>query len=169
MGASLAGEVALWITLNEPWCSAWLGYGSGIHAPGKDDVALAWAATHHLLLGHGLAMQAMSGAGQVGIALNLQPTRPATYGPADVRAARLADLQMNALYLDPLFGRGYPADLVEYYADESDPTFVHHGRSRDDRRPDRLPRRELLPTLHRGGRSRRPVRRNCREPSAHGP
>ena len=95
--------------------------------PGSNDVALAWAATHHLLLGHGLAMQAMSGAGEVGIALNLQPTRPATYGPADVRAARLADLQMNALYLDPLFGRGYPAELVEYYADESDPTFVHQG------------------------------------------
>ena len=124
---SLAGEVALWITLNEPWCSAWLGYGSGIHAPGRDDVALAWAATHHLLLGHGLAMQAMSGAGDVGIALNLQPTRPASDDPADVRAARLADQQMNALYLDPLFGRGYPADLIEHYGSASDSTFVREG------------------------------------------
>ena len=124
---SLAGEVARWITLNEPWCSAWLGYGSDIHAPGRDDVALAWAATHHLLLGHGLAMQAMSGAGDVGIALNLQPTRPASDDPADVRAARLADLQMNAMYLDPLFGRGYPADLVEHHRPASDPTFVREG------------------------------------------
>ena len=124
---ALAGEVELWITLNEPWCSAWLGYGSDIHAPGRDDPALAWAATHHLLLGHGLAMQAMSGAGEVGIALNLQPTRPGTEDPADVRAARLADLQMNAMYLDPLFGRGYPAELVEHYGRAADPAFVREG------------------------------------------
>jgi beta-glucosidase/6-phospho-beta-glucosidase/beta-galactosidase len=63
----------------------------------------------------------------VGIALNLQPARPATEDPGDVRAARLADLHMNRLFLDPLFGRGYPAELAEHYRPVSDMRFVHDG------------------------------------------
>jgi beta-glucosidase len=111
--AALAGEVRLWITFNEPWVAAWLGYGTGIHAPGKTDDALALAATHHQLLAHGLARDAMGGG--VGITLNLEPHHPVTDDADDVRAAHLADLHMNALFLDPLFGRGYPAELVEHY------------------------------------------------------
>ncbi len=122
---SLAGTVPSWITLNEPWVVAWLGYGTGIHAPGRTDDALALAASHHQLLAHGLARDAMGG--DVGIALNLQPARPATEDPRDVQAARLADLHMNRLYLDPLFGRGYPPQLVEHYRPVSDMRFVRDG------------------------------------------
>ena len=122
---SLAGTVPSWITLNEPWVVAWLGYGTGIHAPGRTDDALALAASHHQLLAHGLARDAMGG--DVGIALNLQPARPATEDPRDVQAARLADLHMNRLYLDPLFGRGYPPQLVEHYRPVSDLRFVRDG------------------------------------------
>jgi beta-glucosidase len=122
---SLAGMVPSWITLNEPWVAAWLGYGTGIHAPGRTDDALALAASHHLLLAHGLARDAMGR--DVGISLNLQPARPATEDPGDVRAARLADLHMNRLFLDPLFGRGYPPELVEHYRPVSDMLFVHDG------------------------------------------
>jgi beta-glucosidase len=122
---SLAGTVPSWITLNEPWVAAWLGYGTGIHAPGRTDDALALEASHHLLLAHGLARDAMGR--DVGIALNLQPARPATEDPRDVRAARLADLHMNRLFLDPLFGRGYPAELVEHYRSVSDMRFVRDG------------------------------------------
>jgi beta-glucosidase len=125
---ALGDAVALWTTLNEPWVSAWLGYASGVHAPGRRDDALALAASHHLLLAHGLAAEAMDdGGGEIGIILNLQPTRPATDDPGDERAARLGDLQMNALYLDPLFGRGYPAELVEHYRGVSDFGFVRDG------------------------------------------
>jgi beta-glucosidase len=124
---SLRGEVPLWITLNEPWVSAWLGYGTGVHAPGGADDALAVAASHHLLLAHGLATEAMRGAGKIGISLNLQPTVPASDDPKDVRAARMADLHMNAFFLDPLFGRGYPTDLTEYYRGRSDRAIVHDG------------------------------------------
>jgi beta-glucosidase len=124
---SLAGTVPSWITLNEPWVAAWLGYGTGIHAPGRTDDGLALAASHHLLLAHGLARDAMGPAADVGIALNLQPARPATEDPGDVGAARLADLHMNRLFLDPLFGRGYPAELVEHYRPVSDMRFVHDG------------------------------------------
>jgi beta-glucosidase len=123
---ALAGEVPFWITLNEPWCAAWLGYGSGVHAPGLRDDALALAASHHLLLAHGLAAQALS-TGEVGIALNLQPTAPASDDPDDVEAARLADLHMNAQYLDPIFGRGYPDELLDRYRDTSDLAFVREG------------------------------------------
>ncbi len=125
--AALGERAPLWVTLNEPWCSAWLGYGSGVHAPGRTDPAAALAATHHLLLADAWAREAMDGPGEVGITLNVQPTRPATDAPEDARAAHLADLQMNALYLDPLFGRGYPADLVEHYREVTDLGFVHDG------------------------------------------
>jgi beta-glucosidase len=132
---SLRGEVPLWITLNEPWVSAWLGYGTGVHAPGRADDALAVAASHHLLLAHGLATDAMRDGGKVGIALNLQPTRPASGHLDDVRAARMAHLHMNALFLDPLFGRGYPTDLLERYGEPSNGGLVRDGDFQTIARP----------------------------------
>lgn len=59
---SLGRDVGMWITLNEPWCSAWLGYGTGDHAPGLRSIGLAAAAHHHLLLAHAGAMQAIRAA-----------------------------------------------------------------------------------------------------------
>jgi beta-glucosidase len=124
---ALGDGVALWITLNEPWVAAWLGYGAGVHAPGRTDDGLALAATHHLLLGHGLAREAMGSRGRVGISLNLQPTRAASGVPRDVLAARLTELHANALFLDPLFGRGYPGELLERYRGVTDLSFVRDG------------------------------------------
>jgi beta-glucosidase len=132
---ALAGEAPYWITINEPWCAAWLGYGSGVHAPGLSDDALALAASHHLLLADGWAREAMAGPEHVGIALNPQPARPASDDPEDVRVARLADLNMNALYLDPLFGRGYPRELIEHYRGVSDFGFVKEGDLESIARP----------------------------------
>ena len=57
----LGDRVSQWITLNEPLCSAFLGYGTGRHAPGAREAGAALAAAHHLLLGHGLAVQAHAG------------------------------------------------------------------------------------------------------------
>ena len=124
---AFANEVPVWITVNEPWVSAWLGYGTGVHAPGTTDDAVALAASHHLLLGHGLAVDAMGGDGAVGITLNIQPATPASDDEADVEAARRADLHMNALYLDLIFGRGYPVELVEHYRSVTDMAFVRAG------------------------------------------
>ena len=124
---ALAGEVGTWLTLNEPWVSAWLGYGTGGHAPGRTDDRLALAASHHLLLAHGLALEALGDAGEVGIAVNPQPAVPASSSEADRAAARLADRHMIGLFLDPLFGRGYPAELVKHYRDVSDFGFVRDG------------------------------------------
>jgi beta-glucosidase len=115
---ALADEVGMWITLNEPWCSAWLGYGIGMHAPGRADLALGTAATHHLLLAHAKATEVLRQATKapVGITLNLAPKIPASESELDVAAARREDGALNRLYLDPLFKGEYPADVVEFAA-----------------------------------------------------
>ena len=124
---ALAGEVGTWLTINEPWVAAWLGYGNGVHAPGRTDDRLALASLHHLLLAHGLALESIGDGGETGIAVNPQPAVPATASEADIAAARLADLHMVNAFLDPLFGRGYPSELVEHYRDVSDFGFVRDG------------------------------------------
>ena len=115
---AFSDRVKYWITLNEPWVSSWLGHGYGVHAPGHRESGKALAATHHLLLGHGLALERMRSAGddnQLGITLNLHPALPGRDREADREAARRVDGQANRLYLDPIFGRGYPEDIVFYY------------------------------------------------------
>lgn len=79
----LGDRVPRWITLNEPWCSAFLGYSIGRHAPGAKEGRGALAAAHHLLVGHGLAVKALRAAGvrEVGITLNLDRNLPATDSP----------------------------------------------------------------------------------------
>jgi beta-glucosidase len=119
---ALGDEVGMWITLNEPWCSAWLGYGAGHHAPGIRDLGLAAAAHHHLLLGHGEAMAAIRSvlpAASAGISLNLQPIRPASDHPDDLAAARRADGNRNRMFLDPLLLGTYPQDMLEHYSDHA--------------------------------------------------
>lgn len=118
---ALSDDVRFWITLNEPWVSAWMGHGYGVHAPGHADPATALSATHHLLLGHGLALQNMrSAAGpddenQLGITLVMQPSLPSRDRDADEDATRRVDGQANRLYLDPLFRGEYPEDLFSDY------------------------------------------------------
>ena len=99
----LAERVTRFITVNEPWCSAILGYASGDHAPGRTDPAAAVRAAHHLLLGHGLALQAIRSIApaEAGITLNVSPVAAATEHPDDVDAARRVDGLTNRLFLDP--------------------------------------------------------------------
>ena len=111
-----ADRVSDWTTLNEPWCSAFLGYASGEHAPGRTEPAAAIRAAHHLLLGHGLAVQAMRGARpdlRYGITVNLYPTDPVTDSAADQDAARRVDGLCNRIFLDPLLKGDYPADVLQ--------------------------------------------------------
>src|SRR4051812_32652457 len=92
--ARLGDRVNTWTTLNEPWCSAYLGYGSGRHAPGRQDPAATFAAVHHLLLGHGLAVQALRSAGAQNISITLNPTAVFPVDPgskADLEAVRIID------------------------------------------------------------------------------
>jgi beta-glucosidase len=119
VAGALGDQVERWITLNEPWCSAWLGYGTGAHAPGARDFGQAAAATHHLLLGHGQAVRALRGASaraQVGITLNLVPVRAGGSSEADLEAVRRVDGNHNRLFLDPIFRGSYPEDMLAHYA-----------------------------------------------------
>jgi len=105
-----------WITLNEPWCSAFLGYASGVHAPGKQVGSAAAHAVHHLLLGHGKAVAAIrevSPDASVGITLNLYSVRPASKRDVDVDAARRIDGLQNRLFLEPVLAGRYPADVLD--------------------------------------------------------
>ncbi len=115
---ALHDRVPWWCTLNEPWCSALLGYAAGIHAPGIRDPRQAIPAIHHLLLGHGLAlgaMRAIDPAPRQGIVLNLAPIRAAVEVPDEAlsRAMRLSDGYRNRVWLEPLMRRHYPVDMEE--------------------------------------------------------
>jgi beta-glucosidase len=111
----LGDRIAWWITLNEPWCSAYLGYGIGVHAPGVRDRRAAATAAHHLLLAHGLAIPRLRAhtrrEAQVGISLNLTPVYAADDRPETLRAQAQADIFHNRWFLDPLFRGTYPARL----------------------------------------------------------
>ncbi len=114
----LGDRVADWITLNEPWCSAYLGYTTGGHAPGIQDPSLGLQATHHLLLAHGRAVPIIrrnSVGSRVGITLNLWPIDPATDSADDRVAAKADDAANNRLYLDPLFKGTYPAEVIQQF------------------------------------------------------
>jgi beta-glucosidase len=129
--AALGDRVRTWATLNEPWCSAFLGYASGVHAPGRRDAVAAVRAAHHLMLGHGLAMQAMRAAApnhQLAVTLNLYPVSPRSAEPDDADAARRIDGLANRLFLDPILRGSYPADVVR---DLEPVTDFGHVRSGD--------------------------------------
>ncbi len=124
----LGDRVKNWITLNEPFVSAFNGYLEGRHAPGITDLNLAVAASHHLLLSHGLAVPVIrnncSGA-NVGITLNLTPQVPASSSAQDRNKARWMDGFINRWFLDPLVGRGYPQDIVSRFGKSMD--FIESG------------------------------------------
>ncbi|MDQ4075515.1 MAG: GH1 family beta-glucosidase [Chloroflexota bacterium] len=114
----LGDRVRLWITHNEPWVVSFMGYQTGEHAPGFRDWTAALQASHHLLLSHGWAVPLIrqnSPAAEVGITLNLTPAEPASPSLADREAARHSDGYVNRWFLDPLYGRHYPADMVADY------------------------------------------------------
>jgi beta-glucosidase len=116
---ALGDRVRVWTTLNEPWCSAMLGYAYGGHAPGRREFADGIRAAHHLLLGHGMATQRMRADAitsgrevELGITLNIGNAIPLTDRAPDRDAARRADALGARLYLDPLLRGEYPEDLV---------------------------------------------------------
>ncbi|MDN3025272.1 GH1 family beta-glucosidase [Streptomyces sp. S.PB5] len=117
----LGDRVNHWTTLNEPLCSAWIGHLEGAMAPGWTDLTAAVRASYHLLLGHGLATQAIRAAApgaQVGIVNNLSTVHPATDRPEDLEAARRMDGHTNRWWLDPIHGRGFPEDMRKVYGVE---------------------------------------------------
>lgn len=113
----LGDRVPWWITLNEPWCAAYLGYGVGTHAPGEHSLQDAVNVGHHLLLAHAKAVARLRActqpSAQIGITLNLTPVSVADPGPAAQEGAERADVLNNRWFLDPLFRGAYPQRLFQ--------------------------------------------------------
>jgi beta-glucosidase len=121
VAAALGDRVDNWATLNEPTIAAWVGHLVGVHAPGLSDIGAAVPASYHLLLGHGLATQAIRGrvsGAQVGLAQLVIPCEPASDREADIEATTRFDGHMNRWWLDPLYGRGFPEDMLRLYKTE---------------------------------------------------
>jgi beta-glucosidase len=115
VGSRLGDRVSHWITHNEPQVTAFAGHLFGAHAPGLRDAATAFQVTHHLLLSHGCAVEALRDAiprARVGITLNLSPIHPASEAEEDRAAAKRVDGRNNRLFLDPVLLGRYPADVV---------------------------------------------------------
>ena len=132
VGAALGDRVATWTTLNEPWCSAYLGYGSGAHAPGRTEPASALAAVHHLNLAHGLGLQALrsvvTAQADYSVTLNLHVFRG--FGDGAEEAVRQVDGLANRVFLQPMLEGTYPADVLADTASVTDWSFVRDGDAR---------------------------------------
>ena len=115
----LGDRVHDWVTVNEPLCSAWIGHLEGRMAPGVRDLRQAVRASYHLLLAHGLGVQALRAgaatAPSVGIVNNLSPCEPVSDSAEDVLAAERADGHTNRWWLDPIHGKGFPSDMRDLY------------------------------------------------------
>ncbi|MFC3500656.1 GH1 family beta-glucosidase [Micromonospora krabiensis] len=123
VAARLGDRVRLWITLNEPFIHMSLGYGMGVHAPGRMLLFDAFPVAHHQLLGHGLAVAALRTrtTSPVAVANNYSPVRVLGDTDADRAAGVAYEALHNRLFTDPLLGRGYPDGTV------TDPSLVHDG------------------------------------------
>lgn len=123
--AQLGAEVPFWATHNEPFIAAFFGYGNGEKAPGVRRFWEVLSVGHHLLLSHGLAVQAFRAAGlratpdtpapAIGIVFMVWPHHPASPRPGDTYAARLVDGAMNRMFLEPLFRARYPDDMMQHF------------------------------------------------------
>ncbi|MCU1546437.1 MAG: beta-glucosidase [Homoserinimonas sp.] len=129
VGEALGDRVHTWTTLNEPWCSAYLGYAAGAHAPGRSSGADALAAVHHLNLGHGLALQALrsvvSNNAQFSVTLNFHVIRPGSIGSDE--AVRRIDALANRAFTGPMLRGAYPDDLIDDTRKITDWSFVLPG------------------------------------------
>ena len=130
VGEALGDRVHTWTTLNEPWCSAYLGYGNGGHAPGRTNGADALAAVHHLNLAHGLGLQALRSVvakddAEYSVTLNFHVLRPGDDNAED--AVRRIDALANRAFTSPMLTGQYDYDLLEDTADVTDWQFVQPG------------------------------------------
>ncbi len=116
---ALGDDVPLWATHNEPFIQGFYGYGNGENAPGRRNPWAILPVGHHLLLSHGMAVDAFRAANlsaaQIGIVLMIWPHHPVSQRPADVRAARRVDGAMNRIFLEPLFRGCYPEDMLTHF------------------------------------------------------
>jgi beta-glucosidase len=137
IGSAIGDRVETWITLNEPWCTAYLGYSSGLHAPGRTEPEAAFRAVHHLNLGHGLALRALrsvaSNDPRYSVTLNVHALRGD--GKSGPEAVRRLDAIGNRAFTMPMLRGIYPPDLIADTAAVTDWSFVLPGDTDTIRQP----------------------------------
>ena len=128
-------RVKMWFTINEPWCASFLSYSIGEQAPGMKDHYKGILASHHVLLAHGMAVRELRKTvqdAQIGIVLNMSPVHNDPEAPVSQERIRFIDGELIRWFADPLFGRGYPKDVLEDYArmgllESTEPEFIQPG------------------------------------------
>ena len=131
----LGDRVKYWFTINEPWCASHLSYTYGEHAPGLKDRSKGILAAHHLLLAHGVAVKEIRKTvpeAQIGIVLNMSPVHNDPDAPVSEDRIRFMDGELIRWFADPIYGRGYPQDMLEDYVgmgvlDSTTPDFIKPG------------------------------------------
>ncbi|GAA3749235.1 beta-glucosidase [Spinactinospora alkalitolerans] len=130
----LGDRVRRWITLNEPFCSSFVGHAVGRHAPGTREGTPALATAHHLLLAHGLAARELRASAaahgrpvEVGITLNLDRLVPATDSAADRAAVDRAETLHNRVWTEPLLNACYPDNEAETWGELADGSYRAEG------------------------------------------
>jgi beta-glucosidase len=119
--ACFGDRVKYWVTFNEPWVYSFCGHLYGVHAPGLKDLKTALAVAHNILLAHGKSLPIIRGnvaGAQVGLVNNLAWVENATNSREDIEAAKRRNLAFNRWFTDPLFGKGYPEEMVSWYGDK---------------------------------------------------
>jgi beta-glucosidase len=132
VGDALGDRVRHWTTINEPWCPAMLGYCAGVHAPGRAEPGAAVAAAHHLLLGHGLAVDALRAVvrapdPEIAVTVNPYPVVVAGDRDEDHDAARRVDGVANRLWYDAILRGRYPDDVLDDFGAVSDLAQIRAG------------------------------------------
>ena len=128
-------RVKMWFTINEPWCASHLSYTFGEHAPGMKDRSKGILAAHHVLLAHGVAVKELRKAvsdAQIGIVLNMSPIHNDPDAPVSEDGIRFMDGELIRWFTDPIYGRGYPQDMLEDYVrmgvmNSVEPEFIQPG------------------------------------------
>jgi beta-glucosidase len=123
---AIGDECANWMTMNEPQVVANQGYRLGIHAPGHTDDVRAAAATHHLLLGHGLVvdrLRSLVPAAKIGLALNTNTVR--AYDSYSEETAKVLDAEQNRIFMDPILHGRYPGAARAHMLPPS--SLIHDG------------------------------------------
>ncbi|MFJ9583917.1 GH1 family beta-glucosidase [Streptomyces acidicola] len=131
VGEALGDRVEHWMTLNEPWCTAFLGYASGVHAPGRTEPEASLKAAHHLNLAHGLGSTAlrsvMPARNSIAVSLNSSTVRTVSQDPADLAAARKIDDLANGIFHGPMLHGAYPETLLKATEELTDWSYVMEG------------------------------------------
>ncbi|WP_053992420.1 GH1 family beta-glucosidase [Mangrovimonas sp. TPBH4] len=126
-------RVKHWITFNEAWVVAILGYGQGVFAPGRISNTEPYLAGHHILIAHAKAVQLYrtkfqkEQEGKIGITNNCDWREPLTDAVEDQKAAQRALEFFLAWFADPIYFGKYPKCMEDRLGDRL-PKFTEEER-----------------------------------------